>query len=335
MLKRLIIVFLLLIPISQHIALSQCNCSAAGALGGAVPISSAANVGTMDKNTLRLTAFYRYTYGDQFYYGTDPVGFGYEEKIYFNYFALNTIYGITQRLSVEADFGFFHYLSENLCNPNERGTDLSNMAISAKYNLINSKKHKFELTLGAGGKIPLARREVEFEGFAMPVSSAYGAIFQSVIRKDFFAGKLRTMLYNRYELNSINPDDYVYGNSIISSLIFAAPIYNKFSSAIEFTNDVRNQDRFIDEKVRNTGMTYYNAVPHISYSNQDWAFDFSVSVPIYRDFTGTQLSNKFITSLSASKTFDFNKKHEFYDEYLEHQDEFDSFEDFKEYFKLD
>lgn len=314
-------------------AYSQCGCSSAGSMGGATPFNLTDNRGVLQSKNLEISTFYRYSYASQFYYQDSKVGFGDEEIVNFNLLNLYSAYGLTQNLTLEADAGHFFYHTKNLCDT-VSGNNFANLNISAKLNLLNQKEHSINLTLGLGGKIPLTNDIVESIGYNMPVTAGYGVLLQMFISRSFLSGDLSIINYSRYEINSLDEQDYKFGNSLTNSFYFSLPVSDNLISHLELRNLIRASDQINDSTLNNTGSYIILISPQISYHLKTLALRIGGEIPIYKYMNGTQLTNSFTLFVNISKSFDFNPRDEIYEEYLKYKDDFESYEDFKKQFGL-
>lgn len=325
-------IFLLMFFFARN-AYSQCGCSSAGSMGGATPFSLTDNRGVLQSKNLEISTFYRYSYASQFYYQDSKVGFGEEEIVNFHLLNLYSAYGLTQNLTLEADAGHFYYTTKNLCDT-VSGNNFSNLNISAKLNLLNQTEHSINFTLGVGGKVPLTTDKIESIGYNMPVTAGYGVLLQMFVGKSVLSGDLSIMNYSRYEINSLDAQDYKFENSLTNSFYFSLPVSNDLISHIELRNSFRNSDNINDSTLKNTGSYMFLISPQMSYHHKTWAFRLGGEIPIYKYVNGTQLTNSFTLHANISKSFDFTPRDEIYEEYLKYKDDFESYDDFKKQFGL-
>jgi hypothetical protein len=314
-------------------AYSQCGCSSAGSMGGATPFNLSDNRGVLQSKNLEVSTFYRYSYASQFYYQDSKVGFGDEEIVNFHLLNLYTAYGLTQNITLEADAGHFYYTTKNLSDT-VSGNNFSNLNVSAKLNLLRQKEHSLNLTLGLGGKIPLTSDIIESIGYNMPVTAGYGVLLQMFIGRSVLSGDLSIMNYSRYEINSLDAPDYVFGNSFANSFYFSLPVTNDFISHLELRNSLRASDKINDSTLSNTGSFMFLVAPQLSFHHKTWSFRVGGEIPIYKYMNGTQLTNSFTLFANISKSFDFTPRDEIYEEYLKYKDDFESYDDFKKQFGL-
>ena len=64
-------------------------------------------IASLSKKNLQFVAGYKFSTSNIYYEGSKPIDIDFVDKAYFNYLTLQSIYGITQRLTVQADLGYF------------------------------------------------------------------------------------------------------------------------------------------------------------------------------------------------------------------------------------
>ncbi len=289
------------------------QCCSAGS-----PVGATVNVGILDKGMLRVSAFYRHNVLDNYFTGTDK-NENYSGKISttnFNYTNLNIAYGLTHRMSIEVDAGYFLNKTQILKDPVgyvRKGFGFSAATINLKYCLYNDLPNQFEATAGVGFKIPLAT-ELQYDGSVplpveiQPSTGAYGYVFQLFFNKGFSEHKFRIFNINRIEYNQKNKFDYRYGAFMINSLFFSKQIIDKLAFVLEFRNEWKQQDKevniFTKQTVEtiNTGNHNIIVSPRLSYSFKNaWFISALYDIPVYRNYIGTQMALDYSFAFSISK----------------------------------
>ncbi|HRW22049.1 MAG TPA: hypothetical protein P5509_08755, partial [Bacteroidales bacterium] len=109
---RILILSSLLIFISYGL-FAQCFSSTGNPIGGT------ANMGVMEKNVLRVNAFYKHSYSGR-YFLEDEL---FENSLYqmadavYNYASMMLAYGVTNKLTLEADGGYYINKIKNFITP--------------------------------------------------------------------------------------------------------------------------------------------------------------------------------------------------------------------------
>ncbi|MFH2143821.1 MAG: hypothetical protein ABIJ97_15460 [Bacteroidota bacterium] len=113
------------------------------------PIGGTANMGTLSKGILRGNIFHKYNYADRYLNGDSPSDFIYYKKAFYNYTGSVFAYGITDKLNIETEAGFFEnktvifsekFGNQTLANTIHTGYGFSNAVLSLKYNVFTNNK---------------------------------------------------------------------------------------------------------------------------------------------------------------------------------------------------
>ena len=121
--------------------------------------------------------------------------------------------------------------------------------------------------------------------------------------------KITLFLFGRYEQNSVNNDDYRYGDRLRLSLIGSRKIKKNFGAIIQARYEKISQDIMNGAKWPNTGANLIFLSPQFLYSlKSKWNFVFGVELPVYKNYIGTQISNNYALSLSLTHDLSLKKK---------------------------
>ncbi len=303
-----IISFLAVLLITSN-GFAQC-CSGGSSFG------SSANVGIVEKSNLRVTAFFRHSYSEDYYQGDKIVPIGSLQNAYFNSIGTVFGYGISRRLTAELEFGYFlskKQVYKLLPDNPIIGTGLSNGVLSLKYNLFNKPSINLEYTAGLGLKFPFPIDPVYTGGYSIdiqPSTGAYGLVFHSFLSKKFPSQSFRLILVNRYEYNMVNDKSYQFGNTLFSSLFITTTLDKNLMGVLQFRNEFRTKDTKPDKtQDNNTGGSIFLVSPQISYTvYKGWSTALAVDVPFFRSYNGKQFANLYSVSLSISKQFSLKNK---------------------------
>jgi len=302
-LKVIGVFFLLLISGSQFL---HAQCCAPGN-----PVSGSEYVGALPRNTLRTILFYKHSYSDTYYEGSERSD--YQGTIAgYDFIGGAFSYGILKRLTAEAELGFYidKYQDSDVL---DRFTTygLTNAVISAKYALLKSDK-KAELTIGAGVKIPVSQKVfadeygIPYPQEIQPSSGAYGFVGQVFFFKGFREDKWRLVIHGRYERNGYNKAEYRFGDAILASVFIGRNFTKKWSATLQLRNEYRMEDWQGQTRYLVTGGDILFISPQISHT---FKHRITVSVmgdvPVFRHYNGVQLGPKYAFGVSLVKDFCF------------------------------
>ena len=133
---------------------SDCGCDGA-AVSGITPIGGTTNIGIIKEKYFRLMTFYKFSYGNTYYQGSEKASQGIVNYYSSNYLAFVLGYGLLKNFTVETEIGGFPDKTQDISGVKYYGSGLSHILLSAKYGLFQDTTNEFEITLGLGGRIPL------------------------------------------------------------------------------------------------------------------------------------------------------------------------------------
>jgi hypothetical protein len=294
--------------------LSYSQCCSMGS-----PAGASTYVGVLAKNHLRFIVFYRNNYLDTYFEGYEPSKINSNlKKSFYNYTGITLSYGITKRLTIDADAGYFINKTQILNIGDEtyrvRGYGFSNGSLMVKYAAYMNAAKGIELTVGAGGKFPFSGKPLYVDGARLvidlqPSSNAFGLSGQLIFSKDFRNIGMRLMSLNKYEYNFRNPDHYMFGSSFSNSVFVSKKIVNNLFAVLQVRNEYRLRDIASGSHEGNTGGEVMIASAQVSYSLfGKWHIAGLFDFPFYKNYNGRQLSPKYSFAFSLTRDLNLNKK---------------------------
>lgn len=274
------------------------------------PINGTTNVGTVDKGNLRVILAHRYNFGDTYFENHTKTDYRLAEESNYNYSSTIISYGLTQKLTLETELGYFinKTLAYKYFIKTNKG--FNNAVLSAKYALYKNAESGIEITPALGFKAPFSFERQSQDNVMLPFelqtsTLAYGAVTQLFILKKFKEGKSSLILFNRNELNTETQYSYRYGNNYSFSLFFNSTLNKRLVLVAQTRAEYKAPDiRNTNEEVMNTGGYVVFVSPQISYEiAPKFYFYMFADMPVYRHFYGRQLSAKYGISVSLIKNF--------------------------------
>lgn len=275
------------------------------------PVAGNVNVGILNKKSFRAILYYRYNFSDAFYEGSKRSGFNAKSASY-NYTGTILAYGLTNKITLEAELGYFINKSEVL-NTIPAYTlkrwGFNNSVISAKHIFYKNGANEIEITGVVGAKIPFNTKPLEVDGVQLPQTihpstGAYGGVAQLFLYKGYVKQGFRLFLLHRFETNTANAIKYRYGNSYVTSLFFSKSINHYWTGILQVRNESRGKDVRENKTISASGGYTFFLSPQINYSiAQKWNISALTDFPIYRYYNGTQLSNKYAFSVNITRDF--------------------------------
>ena len=275
----------------------------------------------MAHKELQVIAGYKYSTSDTYYNGSGPISIDFIDKAYFNYLNLQLIYGITSRLSVQTDLGYFINKTEDYSKEGwtqSRGFGLGDAALTVKYLAYKNFSKKFSIVPSIGIKLPIGVFDQEVDNVKLPItvqpsSGSYKYLLNVYMNKGFNNPKWNLGFFGSFEYAQLIDSEnfyYKYGNSYLFSIIGSYLLKEKFNLGLEVRSDNRGKSQREDDKiVESSGYNIVYTIPHLSYSiAKKWQISINAEIPVYRYYNGIQMGNKFSVSAQLSYRMDFIKK---------------------------
>ena len=272
-----------------------------------------------------MVGYYRYNYSDTYFEGSGKTNENTALKYAaYNFSGIAFGYGITKRLTLEADFGYFFNKTQQskdirlsastLLNYKIKGYGFSNGGITVKYGIFVKPAKQVEITLGAGFRYPFSTNPqmvdgVELNRDVQPSTNAFAASGMLFFNKGFPSITLRLFSINRFEYNFEGKDGYKYGNILLNSVFVSKKIVKYFFGILQIRNEWKTNDLDNGNKVVNSGFVLLTLSPTLSYSIAGkWNLTALCDIPVYKYYNGKQMTPKYSVALSLSRDIDLGRK---------------------------
>lgn len=308
--KNLFFLFILVSIISAQSAYSQC-CSTGS------PVGASVYVGVLNENSLRLIAYYRHNYSDTYYEGTLIT----DENIplnssNYNFSGLAIGYGISKRLTIETDLGYFFNKTQDfkIIDYSEKGYGLSTGGLTFKYGAFVEPAKQFELTFGAGVRFPLSPDPLVVDGVQLsrdvqPSTNAFAVSGMLFLSKGLPSAKMRLFSINRYDHNFEDKLGYKYSDILINSVFVSRQIVKYFLGIVQLRSEYKWHDTDKGEIRPNTGNFLLILSPQLNYAIAGkWNVSVLTDIPVYKNYKGKQLTPKYSFAVGLTRDFNLAKK---------------------------
>jgi len=281
------------------------------------PVGGTESLLVLEKNAVRIISFYKYGHGNQYYTKDKKTDFNLIEKAYYNYYSLLVDYGISNKLTLEAEAGYY-FNKTQIFNVEPKytltGKGLSNLVVMAKTNVYTNHVKRIYFAVASGPKIPFARQPQKENNVLLPTDlqptqGAYGLVVNSTFVKENSEKGLRFFVTNRIEINSRNKSNYLQGTSIFTSAYLSKHLMfswlkGDWTTILQLRNEIRTKDKNSTHNIESSGGTLFFLVPQLNYMIfKHWSLSAMIDFPVYQYFNGTQMGSLPGLTISLSRAF--------------------------------
>ncbi|MEO5905157.1 MAG: hypothetical protein ABIQ11_00410, partial [Saprospiraceae bacterium] len=239
-----------------------------------------------------------------------------DTKASFNYLGQTLGYGLTDRLTIEAELGLFiNKTRRSELAGEEIGRGWSNALASIKYSLWKDKLRDWELTTGVGVRFPFSSNlKEDSDGYPLsmdvqPSTGTTGFVGQFFLYKGFIPQGWRFFLLNRIELYGINDIGYQYGKANYTSFFVSRRLNLHWTAILQVRNEWRDYDYWEDILLANTGSNVVFLAPQINLNlAQKWNISLLAELPVLRSYHHSQLGAKYAFALNIIRDFDLAER---------------------------
>jgi hypothetical protein len=281
------------------------------------PVGGSSNLLVLEKNSLRVIAFSRYNFGEQYFEGDKRSDFNLIKNANYNYAGSIIGYGLADKITIESEVGYFFNKTQNYnLDPAYSliGSGFSTGVFSLKYALLKDNTRRFFISSSLGAKIPFSMHPISRDGVELPVEvqptiGAFGTVLQLFMVKEEPVSGVRYFLTGRMEINSKNKQDYKLGTSVFTSLFFSKHLMfswlkGDWTAILQLRNEIRSKDKTVNGWKESSGSTIFYLAPQINYTlKEKWNVSLMVDLPVYQYFNGIQLATKYGITLNLARDF--------------------------------
>lgn len=286
-------------------AFSQC-CSTGSPAGASV------YVGVLNKSSLRSIVYFRHHYSDTYFQGTSKATEGLQLKSsHYNFIGLALGYGLSNRLTLEADLGYFINKTQvfKIIDDSEKGFGLSSGGITLKYGALVRPASMFELTLGAGFRFPFSRipqriNYVQLSRDVQPSTNAFAVSAMLYLSKGFPGARMRIFSINRFDHNFEDKQQYQYGDILANSVFVSRFLVKNLTGILQLRTELRWKDNDKGVARANSGNFLVLLSPQLNYAlASKWNLSLMTDIPVFKNYNGKQLTPSYSVAVGLTRDF--------------------------------
>jgi hypothetical protein len=298
---------------------NEANAQCFGSPGN--PAAGTSNLGTLQKKVIRISFFHRYSFSDQYFQGHKKLETpGIYKDANFNFLGNIVAYGLTSKLTLEAETGYFINKTLNFnTGGSKKGFGLNQTIVSFKFLVADDERYPLKWSASAGAKIPL-RFDPQFVDHvklpvdAQPSQMSAGLVLQSFLLKENSFKGLRYFMINRYEYNLRNKHDFQWGQSLFNSFFVSKRLHfrqqwltENWTAILQLRHEMKthNNDYLKNPaQVDASGSQLVFLTPQINYTaNKVWNISLMFDIPVYQYYNETQIGTRYAAGLTLTRDF--------------------------------
>jgi len=273
-----------------------------------------------------------YSYSDTYYRGTQQLDKRYTESN-FDYSSLALSYGISSKLRITADVGYYFDKAQRFVTYDPAYTryarGLSDATVGFSYSTYLSDDGLFDIAQAAKITLPVGAFNQEYDGVILPIdfqpsAGNYKYNFGVVLSKRFTDSPISLMSSNSIDFPQAietNNTYHKYGNLYSVSLMGIYQISTSLQGLLQFRFEMRDRalngviDNLPAGQSKNNQYSYINSSggviayisPQLAFSLfRDWSVSIQYNYPIYKNIYGLeQLTNRHSITAYISHSINF------------------------------
>jgi len=282
----------------------QAQCCAMGNPFNNIALSKEAG-----QQNLQVSLTYKYGYYETYFRErVRLINYGMYREISYQYLAMHFSYGITERLGVDHELGYFISKAPRFADPEldkfaNAGQGLSNGILSIRYAVANIPGKQIRIDASLGIRYPFSQKPQSVNGIELPIEAqpstgAFGGVMYIQTGKTM--SKLNLVLQQRYEFNTRNYNDYTFGDVHITALSVNAEINPYLNGLLLLRNEVRGSDKTANNaRLASEGSHMVILAPQIGIRPfRDFQVSIFGDIPVYRRYFGEQISSRYALGVS-------------------------------------
>lgn len=301
--------------------------------GTGSPIAGGESQGVLSKGQVEVNTNLQYIRTDKFFTGNKPAEYKYFDRFQSGYLYSRVTYGISERLTISTDLGYYLFKEEIGLNNDPartyRSSGVSDLILFPKYEIYHRNKdgHKVEFTAGIGLKIPLGSSDdstgnIEpYSGVLYYVrnpisvqvtSGALDGIFYLFFLKGFPEKDFRVFTSFYYLRKGWNALGEKLGDFASLAVFASREMVTNTYLTLQLRGEWNDQMKInptvllFDYPAYDPFATGYKKIflsPQLSYSSGRFIWYGLMDIPLYQHLTKTQVGSKLQVTTGISWRF--------------------------------
>ncbi len=324
------LIFFISSLVFSDFAFSQGCCSG----GSASPIAGGISQGVLQAEQFEISSSYQHFRSNKFYVG-DKNTSALLKDLRSNYIYTRFAYGITSKLTMSVEGGYFINKIETGLNPTnidntKESSGIADLVLFPRYSIYDrtdEKKHT-EITVGMGLKIPLGkfndstlvyvnpttnkRYYATSPPTIQPTNGSHDFIFYGFVYRENKKLGLRVFVNALYVKKGYNPLREKFGDYSSVGLFAGKTFFKKVGITLQLKGEWVDKTKsasgvdilaLYNVDVASTGSKKISFIPQLSYTHTNLTIFSFMDIPIYQYLNGTQVGFQHLINLGASYKF--------------------------------
>ncbi|MFA6260898.1 MAG: hypothetical protein WC760_05485 [Bacteroidia bacterium] len=310
--------------------------------GSGSPIAGGVSQGVLQNNQMEFALSHQYFGTDRFLAGDKDSSSPAVNRLETNYLYLRMAYGVTAKLTMSVEAGYF--LNKTEYGNNETAVDykknssgIADLILFPRYDVYDhsSEKYHTEVTLGLGLKIPLGScNDSTFAGSVLipgqpPLQIYYTSpptiqtttgsndlILYGFMAHEFKKAKFRVFLNTLYMHKGYNKLGQKFGDYMGAGFFVSKTFRRKLNTTLqlryEWTDQMqsaKNVDQLTlyNVDLASTGSRKWSLLPQLGYTYKGINLFGMYEIPLYQYMQGFQIGTKTLITVGISYRFAVRK----------------------------
>lgn len=323
---------LLMLTLYTRTTISAQGCCSGGS---GSPIAGGASQGVLFEQQAEVAVNYLNTNTHRFFKGDQRIDKLFD-RMSTNYLYLRFAYGVSKKLTMSVEAGYFLDKTQIGLKSVDtfHASGPGDLILFPRYTVYskNTEKHRNEVTIGMGYKIPLGACDDSTLIYTNPTtgkksytispptiqtsSGAHDLIFYGFFFRGYPAIQFRVFANVLYINKGWNKLGQRFGDYASVGLFASKTLYRKIGITLQLKEEITGKmqyDKNVDMlayynvDVHSTGNHKLSLVPQISYTRKKLTVYSLTDIPLYQYVNGTQVGSAFQATVGMSYRFYFTE----------------------------